>query len=160
MKYLKYFESVYRFDTFLNKFEQESANYLAYLYDEGVTLNVEDNTSYVKLLNIDVDAEMIIFISIKIQNEKKALENGNMTWEDIKDYIIPYFEFINSEYSFIDGNDFGLVGMAYLGGEGYNGGDISFNRLKPIDIMTDNIHFKHGSVEENPITSISFNIKL
>lgn len=160
MKYLKRFNenTEYNFEIFLNKFEQETFDYLAFLYDEGVTMNVEDNSGYVKMVNPNIGSG-IIYVELFIPEIK---------WEDLKDYIIPYFEFINSEYSFVEGDDFGFVSIINISGNlqppvnfvGNFSGNQSFDREKPIDIMNDNLHFKKGSVEENPITKITFYIKI
>lgn len=78
MRYLKRFNEGIQ-DDIVNF----SHNYLAFLFDDGLKIRTTDNTKY------NSNTIYVEFIM------------DDLVWDDIKDYFIPYFEYIDSNYGLV-----------------------------------------------------------
>lgn len=130
MRYLKRFESVSN----IKDINTLSNNYLAYLYDEGVRIGISDN-GYIYKDSIYV--ELVL---------------PDLSWDDIKDYIIPYIDALRNNYEFIIGEYVdNPVNFFYMDSD-----EETVNSEKSIDdIISDNM----DNLDDMPIYAINFHLK-
>lgn len=161
MRYLKKFNESVSSDDIIKEFTDTTNNYLAYLLDEGTAVRISDKTSHYPYANT-------INLHVVIETWDKGLETCR--WDDIKDYIIPYFEFLGSEYSFSELEEGEVMIKYYREWNKFNDantGNYMTNYVKLKDIVNDNLLFIDGAYHKNDdydikdyISKISFIIKI
>ena len=139
MRYLKKFnESVS--EDILEEFTTTTNNYLAYLLDDGAEVKVTDKTRYYpfsETINLHISIEMYNY------------QDSTIKWDDIKDYIIPYIEYISNEYSFTELEDNCEIMIRYYRKWTSESGGYMTNYVRAKDIINDNLPFLDGAYHKN-----------
>lgn len=144
MKYLKKFNE----NNSIDDFESMSKDYLAYLLDDDVSIEVSEY--------FDSESDIYVIIDF-IQNKQ---------WNDIKDIFISYIDYVNSEYKFAgmlnEYMEHGDIKIEYMKST-YTGGVRDVEQYKKYvsveDVLNDKVYLKSTSHINIKITHIAFIIK-